>query len=103
MARVQVAGSRGDGPALAAQGKHDEAIKQFEAAGNIDADGKRAEAQHLAAKVAKGKSLVELGRSKEGIELLKDGRCAAPGDYYELQSQAYNTLGGALRQGKATQ
>jgi tetratricopeptide (TPR) repeat protein len=81
------------GRALQSQGKHEEALRQFETALGIAAKGKAAETQLLAARIGKAKSLVELGRGKEGIQLLNDAiEQAAPENNY-VYALAYNALG----------
>ncbi len=83
------------GRALQAQGKHDEAVQQFETALNMEAKGKAAESQQLTARVGKAKSLVELGRGKEAVQILNEAiEQAAPENNY-VYAYAYNALGSA--------
>ncbi|HEY2881368.1 MAG TPA: tetratricopeptide repeat protein [Pirellulales bacterium] len=79
--------------ALAAQGKHEEAIKQFDAALAQDAKGKTAEVQAMAARIGKARSMAELGRGKEAIDMLNDALDKAPAENNLIHAQAYNALG----------
>jgi hypothetical protein len=81
------------GRALQMQGKFAEAIGQFDAALAIEVKGKAAEAQLLAAKVGKGKCLTELGRAKDGLQLLRESIDQTPPDQFQALAQAYNALG----------
>jgi hypothetical protein len=81
------------GRALQMQGKFADAIGQFDAALAIEAKGKAAEAQLLAAKVGKGRSLTELGRAKEGLQILRESIDQAAPDQFQALAQAYNALG----------
>ena len=83
------------GKALEMQGRHEQAIGQFDIALAIEAKGQAAETQLLAAKVGKGKSLTELRRPKEALQILKETVGQTPGDQFEVLAQAYNALGAA--------
>jgi tetratricopeptide (TPR) repeat protein len=83
------------GRALQAQGKHEEAMRQFETALAIDAKGKAAETQLLSARIGKARSLVELGRGKEGVQLLNEAIEQAAPENNTVYAFAYNALGNA--------
>jgi tetratricopeptide (TPR) repeat protein len=85
------------GRSLQAQDKHDEAIKQFEEVAKTDAKGKSAETLALAARIGTAKSTVALGRTEEGIKLLKDLIAQAPADNVAAHALAYNALGEAYQ------
>ena len=83
------------GRVLQAQGKHEEAVRQFDTALNTDAKGKAVDMQLLAARVGKAKSLEELGRAKEAIDLLNTAIEQSPAENSLVYATAYNALGGA--------
>ncbi len=83
------------GRALQSQGKHEEALRQFETALATDAKGKAAESQLLAARIGKAKSLIELGRGKEGVQLLNEAIDQAASENNYVYALAYNALGAA--------
>ncbi|HZZ29569.1 MAG TPA: tetratricopeptide repeat protein [Pirellulales bacterium] len=83
------------GRVLQAQGKYNEAIQQFDAALNTDAKGKAVEMQLLAARVGKAKSLEELDRTKEAVDLLTAAIEQAPAEDNLVYATAYNALGNA--------
>ncbi|HEY2762120.1 MAG TPA: hypothetical protein VGI75_15285, partial [Pirellulales bacterium] len=74
------------GKALQADGKHLDAIKQFDAALAIDSKAKSADAQIVAAKIGKAKSLMELGDVKSGLQLVTEAIAKAPPDDFRLQA-----------------
>jgi tetratricopeptide (TPR) repeat protein len=84
------------GRAYQMQGKHDDAVRQFDAAIATDAKGKAADIQLLAAKVGKAKSLTELGKAKDGVQVLQEIVEQAPPDQFQVLAQAYNGLGNAF-------
>jgi len=86
------------GRALQAQGKHAEAIKQFDAALATDAKSKSAQAQALVAKIGKAKSAIELGRAQEGLQLLTKAIEELPTEDNQLCATAYIALGNAYLQ-----
>lgn len=89
------------GRSLQAQGKHQEAIAQFDEATKIDADGKAAESMVLAAQIGKAKSNLELGNVDEGIQSLRKLVQTAPAEDVASHALAYNALGEAYqKQGK---
>src|SRR5262249_40101553 len=81
------------GRTLAAQGKPEEAIKQFDYALSLGATGKAAEAQTLAARTGKAKSLIALGRGDDGMRQLQEIIDQAPPEDYLIPAVAYNALG----------
>jgi tetratricopeptide (TPR) repeat protein len=86
------------GRALASQGKHAEAIKQFDVALATDAKSKSAQAQALVAKIGKAKSAIELGRAQEGMQLLTNTIDELPTEDNQLCATAYIALGNAYLQ-----
>jgi tetratricopeptide (TPR) repeat protein len=86
------------GRALQAQGKHAEAIKQFDVALATDAKSKSGQAQALVAKIGKAKSAIELGRAQEGLQLLTKAIEDLPTEDTQLCATAYNALGNAYLQ-----
>jgi tetratricopeptide (TPR) repeat protein len=92
------------GRALQSQGKHTDALKQFEAALKADAKGKIAESEVLPAQIGKAKSMSELGEGKEALALLNEVIDKLPAESNQLCAQAYNALGSVyltLKQPKA--
>jgi tetratricopeptide (TPR) repeat protein len=83
------------GRALQSQGKHDEAMRQFESVIVSEPKGKGAELQVLAARVGKAKSLIETGKGKDGIQLLDDAIEKAAPEATLVYALAYNSLGSA--------
>jgi tetratricopeptide (TPR) repeat protein len=83
------------GKALQADGKHLDAIKQFDAAIAADTKAKSAEAQVAVAKIWKAKSLIELGDVKTGLQLVTEAIDKAPPDDLRLQADAYLIQGAA--------
>ncbi len=83
------------GRALQSQGKHQEAIAQFDGALAGGAKGKAAEAQALAARVGKARSMVEMNQTAEGVALLTAVIDEAPAEDNQLHGLAYNALGTA--------
>ncbi|HTQ40075.1 MAG TPA: tetratricopeptide repeat protein [Pirellulales bacterium] len=83
------------GRVLVAQGKYDEAIRQFDAALATDAKGKAVEMQLLAARVGKAKCLEQLDRAKEAVDLLNAAIDQAPAENNDVFATAYNALGNA--------
>jgi tetratricopeptide (TPR) repeat protein len=86
------------GRALQAQGKHAEAIKQFDVALATDAKSKAAQSQAVVAKIGKAKSAIELGRAQEGLQLLTKTIDELPTEDNLLCATAYNALGNAYLQ-----
>src|SRR5262245_48823239 len=86
------------GRALQAQGKQAEAIKQFDAALTLDAKSKAAQAEALVAKIGKAKSMIELGRAQDGLQLLTKAVDELPIEDNQLCATAYNALGNAYLQ-----
>ena len=84
------------GKALQADGKHLDAIRQFDAAIAADTKAKSAEAQVAVAKIWKAKSLIELGDVKTGLQLVTEAIEKAPPDDLRLQADAYLIQGAAF-------
>jgi len=81
------------GRTLQAQGKHDEAIRQFDAAlANLD-DGEAARAQKQAATLAKAVSLAETKKLDDAVRMLEEVIQNTDPEQKELQARAYNALG----------
>jgi tetratricopeptide (TPR) repeat protein len=83
------------GRVLQAQGKYDEAIRQFDTALNTDTKGKAVEMQLMAARVGKAKCLEKLDRAKEAVDLLTTAIEQAPAENNQTYATAYNALGDA--------
>jgi tetratricopeptide (TPR) repeat protein len=83
------------GNVLQAQGKNEDAIRQFDTALGIQAKGKGAEMQTIAAQVGKAKCLIALDRGKDAVRMLNDAIEQAPAENNQLYAVAYNALGGA--------
>jgi tetratricopeptide (TPR) repeat protein len=83
------------GRTLQSQGKHEEAMRQFESVLASEPKGKGVENLLLAARIGKARSLVETGKGQEGVQLLQDAIDKAPADAAMLYALAYNALGQA--------
>jgi tetratricopeptide (TPR) repeat protein len=81
------------GRTLQAQGKHAEAIQQFEAALAIADGGADAENQRLAATLGKAVSLAETGGVEEAVNIIEKVIHDADPQQKELHARAYNALG----------
>jgi tetratricopeptide (TPR) repeat protein len=82
-----------EGRALAAQGKHQEAIGRFDEALTLESDAAGVAEQRLAAMLGKATSQAELGQSVEAIGAVQDVIAAAEPEAVELQARAHNVLG----------
>jgi len=81
------------GRTLQAQGKHAEAIQQFDAALAIRADGPESQNQRLAATLGKAISLAETGGGVEAVNIIEKVIHDADPQQKELHARAYNALG----------
>ena len=88
------------GRALQAQGKHAEAIRQFESVLSMADDSAEARNQKLSATLGKAVSLAESGKVDEAAGIIeKIIQDADPGQR-ELQARAYNALGTCYEKAK---
>lgn len=83
----------GMGRSLQAQGKHTEAIGQFDAALATADDGPESQQQKLAATLGKAVSLAETGKLDEAVEMIEKIILEADPQQKELHARAYNALG----------
>ena len=81
------------GRTLQAQGKHAEAIRQFDAALATTADGAESQSQRLAATLGKAVSLAETGGVDEAVNIIEKLIHDADPQQKELHARAYNALG----------
>ena len=81
------------GRTLQAQGKHGEAIEQFDAALAIADDGADAQNQKLSATLGKAVSLAETGEVPPAVEMIERIILDADPEQKELHARAYNALG----------
>ncbi len=81
------------GRTLQAQGKHAEAIRQFDAALAINDDAPDAQNQRLAATLGKAVSLAETGGVDQAVTTIEKVIQDADPQQKELHARAYNALG----------
>jgi tetratricopeptide (TPR) repeat protein len=81
------------GRTLQAQGKHAEAIQQFDTVLAIPDDGEAAKAQKLSATLGKAVSLSATGHVDDAAKSIEDVIQNADPEQKELQARAYNALG----------
>lgn len=82
-----------EGRALAAQGKHQEAIARFDEALTLESDAPGVSEQRLAARLGKANSQAEVGQAAEAIEAAEQVIAEAEPEAVELQARAHNVLG----------
>jgi tetratricopeptide (TPR) repeat protein len=83
------------GRALQSQGKHEDALRQFDTVLHSEPKGKGVENYVLAARIGKAKSLIDTGRGKEGVQILEEAIEKAPAEATMVYALAYNALGSA--------
>ena len=81
------------GRTLQAQGKHAEAIQQFDAALATSDEGLDSQNQRLAATLGKAVSLAETGGVDEAVDMIEKVIQDADPQQKELHARAYNALG----------
>ena len=81
------------GKALQGQGKHADAIKQFDAALGMAGAGAPAQNERLAATLGKAISLSESGQLESAVEMVERVIQDADPEQKELHARAYNALG----------
>jgi tetratricopeptide (TPR) repeat protein len=81
------------GRTLQAQGKHPEAVRQFDAALAMTDGGADADNQRLAATLGKAVSLAETGGGDEAVRIIEQVIQDADPQQKELHARAYNALG----------
>jgi tetratricopeptide (TPR) repeat protein len=91
------------GRSLQAQGKHAEAIQQFDAAlGMADDGGVDAKNQKLSATLGKAISLAEAGKGDDAVKIIQKVIQDADPQQKELHARAYNALGNCYEKSKQT-
>jgi tetratricopeptide (TPR) repeat protein len=90
------------GRTLQAQGKHTEAIQQFDTVLAISDEGEAAKAQKLSATLGKAVSLAATGHVDDAAKSIEDVIANADPEQKDLQARAYNALGNCYeRAGKS--
>ena len=90
------------GRSLQAQGKHAEAIQQFDAALGMVGDGADAQNQKLSATLGKAVSLAEGGKGDDAVKIIQKVIQDADPQQKELHARAYNALGNCYEKSKQT-
>jgi tetratricopeptide (TPR) repeat protein len=90
------------GRTLQAQGKHAEAIQQFDSALAMAGDTADAQNQRLSATLGKAVSLAETGGGDEAIGMIEKIIIDADPEQKELHARAYNALGSCYRKAGQT-
>jgi tetratricopeptide (TPR) repeat protein len=88
------------GRSLQAQGKHAEAIQQFESVLSMPDDGAEAKNEKLSATLGKAVSLAESGKVDEAAGIIEKIIQDADPQQRELQARAYNALGTCYEKAK---
>jgi tetratricopeptide (TPR) repeat protein len=88
------------GRSLQAQGKHAEAIQQFDSALAMTDDGGDAQNQKQAATLGKAVSLAETEKVDEAVGIIEKIIQDADPQQKDLQARAYNALGSCYEKGK---
>jgi tetratricopeptide (TPR) repeat protein len=81
------------GRALEADGKHDEAVQQFDAALAVSDDSEAGKAQKLSATLGKAVSVAATGHIDDAAKSIEEVVANADPEQKELQARAYNALG----------
>lgn len=87
------------GRTLAAQGKHDQAIREFDSVLASRADDAAAKEQKLTATLAKAVSLAETNQLDNAVALIEQMIADTDPEQKELQARAYNALGDSYQRG----
>ena len=90
------------GRSLQAQGKHAEAIQQFDAALAMPDDGPDAQGQKLSATLGKAVSLAETSKGDDAVKIIQKVIQDADPQQKELHARAYNALGNCYEKSKQT-
>jgi tetratricopeptide (TPR) repeat protein len=90
------------GRSLQAQGKHAEAIQQFDTALATVGDGADAQNQKLSATLGKAVSLAEGGKGDDAVKIIQKVIQDADPQQKELHARAYNALGNCYEKSKQT-
>jgi tetratricopeptide (TPR) repeat protein len=90
------------GRSLQAQGKHADAIQQFDAALGMTDDGADAQNQKLSATLGKAVSLAEAGKGDDAVKIIQKVIQDADPQQKELHARAYNALGNCYEKSKQT-
>lgn len=86
------------GRALAAQGKHAEAVRRFDEAIQLAGDGDQGKAQRLAATLGKAISQAAAGETNEAVAQIEEVIGRADPEDVQLHALAYNALGRCYEQ-----
>jgi tetratricopeptide (TPR) repeat protein len=86
------------GRSLQAQGKHAEAIQQFDAVLALTDDSEPARDQKFSATLGKAMSLAETGHLDDAVRMIEGVIQNANPEQKELQARAYNALGACYEQ-----
>ncbi|MEX0641522.1 MAG: tetratricopeptide repeat protein [Pirellulales bacterium] len=87
------------GRSLQAQGKHDDAIEQFDAALAMATDAPDAQNQKLSATLGKAISLAQTGSVEQAVGTIEKVIQDADPEEKELHARAYNALGSCYEKG----
>ncbi len=90
------------GRSLQAQGKHAEAIQQFDAALRMADDAADGQNQKLSATLGKAISLAETGKGDDAVKIIQKVIQDADPQQKELHARAYNALGNCYEKSKKT-
>ena len=82
---------------LLEQGKHAEALREFDAAVQIDSSDEASAAQKRAAELGRARCLAQLGKPEEAVGLVQAVIQQADPEDGEVLGRAYNALGQAYR------
>jgi tetratricopeptide (TPR) repeat protein len=90
------------GSTLAAQGKHDQAIREFDAVLASREDDDAAKKQKLSATLGKAVSLAETNQLDNAVSLVEQMIADTDPEQKELQARAYNALGDSYQRAGRT-
>jgi tetratricopeptide (TPR) repeat protein len=90
------------GRTLAAQGKHDQAIKEFDSVLASREDDTAAKEQKLSATLGKAVSLADSNQLDEAVKLIEQMIADTDPEQKELQARAYNALGDSYQRAGRT-
>jgi tetratricopeptide (TPR) repeat protein len=90
------------GHALAAQGKHQDALQQFDLALGIAGTDAKAQAEKFSATLGKAISLSEMGQLDQAVGMIQKVILDADPEQKELLARAYNALGSCYRRAGQT-
>jgi tetratricopeptide (TPR) repeat protein len=85
------------GRALEMQKQYDEAIKKYDEALDITAEGKEVDSQHFAAQLGKASALAAGGKIDDAVKLVNEVIAKADPDNQEIYARAYVALGNCYK------